>query len=183
MPSPPPGARPTGPSCPSALPSEFCNGESLVSASPEQFRKRYHASKGKPRPRGRYSASTAMRAAFSKGSLACRTGTGAVCKRCRIFKGIPSLCKCYNTCKVWYRCTSGGISVKAAPAVPPLRDAPGCRGRPTPTPPQRTPQCGETLRGRKPPIGVDKLPTPMACCLPQCTVARPDAVPHPAGSR
>ena len=99
--------------CPSALPSEFCIGESLVSASPEQFRKRYHASKGKPRPWGRYSASTAMRATFSKGSLA--RGTDAVCKRCRIFKGIPSLCKRYNACKVWYRCTSGGISVKAAP--------------------------------------------------------------------
>ena len=99
--------------CPGALPSEFCIGESLVSTSPEQFRKRYHASKGKPRPWGRYSASAAMRATFSKGSLA--RGTDAVCKRCRIFKGIPSLCKRYNTCKAWYRCTSGGISVKAAP--------------------------------------------------------------------
>ena len=56
-----------------------------------------------------------MRATFSKGSLARGTDAGAVCKRCRIFKGIPSLCKRYNTCKAWYRCTSGGISVKAAP--------------------------------------------------------------------
>ena len=149
--------RPSLPSrCPSALPSEFCIGESLLSASPEQFRKRYHASKGKPRPWGRYSASTAMRATFSKGSLARRTGTDAVCKRCRILKGIPSLCKRYNTCKAWYRCTSGGISVKAAPAVPPLRDAPGCGGRPTPTPPRRTPGHSKTLRGRKLPIGVGR---------------------------
>ena len=137
--------------CPSALPSEFCIGESLVSTSPEQFRKRYHASKGKPRPWGRYSASTAMRATFSKGSLA--RGTDAVCKRCRILKGIPSLCKRYNACKVWYRCTSGGISVKAAPAVPPLRDAPGCGGRPTPTPPRRTPGTARRFGAGNHPLG------------------------------
>ena len=29
---------------------------------------------------------------------------GLFCKRCGVFKGIPSLCKCYNACKVWYRC-------------------------------------------------------------------------------
>ena len=28
------------------------------------------------------------------------------CKRSGDLKGIPSLCKCYNTCKVLYRCTS-----------------------------------------------------------------------------
>jgi len=161
--------------CPGALPSEFCIGESLVSTSPEQFRKRYHASKGKPRPWGRYSASTAMRATFSKGSLACRTGTGAVCKRCRILKGIPSLCKRYNACKVWYRCTSGGISVKAAPAVPPLRDAPGCGGRPTPTPPRRTP--GTARR-----FGAGNHPLEQASSLPQWPVACPNA-PLPAPMR
>ena len=110
---------PTSPASHRAAPApsrrSSASGNSLVNASPEQFRKRYHASKGKPRPWGRYSASTAMRAAFSKGSLARGTDAGAVCKRCRIFKGIPSLCKRYNTCKAWYRCTSGGISVKAAP--------------------------------------------------------------------
>ena len=110
---------PTAPASHRAAPApsrrSSASENNLVNASPEQLRKRYHASKGKPRPWGRYSASTAMRATFSKGSLARRTGTDAVCKRCRIFKGIPSLCKRYNTCKVWYRCTSGGISVKAAP--------------------------------------------------------------------
>ena len=29
---------------------------------------------------------------------------GLFCKRSRVFKGMPSLCKRYNTCKVWYRC-------------------------------------------------------------------------------
>ena len=146
---------PTSPASHRAAPApsrrSSASGNSLVNASPEQFRKRYHASKGKPRPWGRYSASTAMRATFAKGSLA--RGTDAVCKRCRIFKGIPSLCKRYNTCKAWYRCTSGGISVKADPAVPPLRDAPGCGGRPTPTPPRRTPGTARRFGAGNHPLG------------------------------
>ena len=87
--------------------------------------------------------------------------------------------------------------MKAAPAAPPLRDAPehsgadqrqrlrgappSAVGRPTLTPPRRTPKYGETHWGRKLPIGVgnhllgqvsphwgrlitcpnDPLPTPM----------------------
>ena len=171
MPPAPPGTRPTGPSCPrihdastnhpsrplhcpSALPSEFCIGESLVSTSPEQFRKRYHASKGKPRPWGRYSASTAMRATFSKESLA--RGTDAVCKRCRIFKGIPSLCKRYNACKVtvslykWrHLCESGPRCSTAARCA---------RVRWSANADASTAHSGysETLRGRKSPIGVGR---------------------------
>ena len=40
---------------------------------------------------------------------------GLFCKRSGIFKGIPSLCKCYNACKVLYPCESGGIAVKTGP--------------------------------------------------------------------
>ena len=44
-------------------------------------------------------------------------GVRAVLRAGRGFKGIPSLCKCYNACEVWYRCESGGIAVKAAPVL------------------------------------------------------------------
>ena len=48
----------------------------------------------------------------------CRSGLlGLFCGRFRGFKGIPSLCKCYNACKVLYPCESGGIAVKAGPTV------------------------------------------------------------------
>ena len=59
---------------------------------------------------------------FSKGNLARRAerhGTARhgkqFCKRSGVFKGIPSLSKCYNACKVLYRCESGGITVKTGP--------------------------------------------------------------------
>ena len=39
------------------------------------------------------------------------------CKRSGVLKGIPSLCKCYNACKVLYPCESGGIAVKTGPVV------------------------------------------------------------------
>ena len=39
-------------------------------------------------------------------------------KRSGVFKGIPSLCKCYNACEVWYHCKSGDIAVKTAHHAP-----------------------------------------------------------------
>ena len=44
-----------------------------------------------------------------------------LCKRSGVFKGIPSLCKCYNTCKVWYRCENGPCRVGIAAKTEPLR--------------------------------------------------------------
>ena len=35
--------------------------------------------------------------------------------RSGVLKGIPSLCKRYNACKVWHRCKSGGVAVKIGP--------------------------------------------------------------------
>ena len=60
--------------------------------------------------------------------------------------------ECYNTCEVWYRCESGGFAVKAELGAPQVR-ALGHDG---------------LYRGRKPLIGVGKLPAPMARFLPQC---------------
>ena len=36
------------------------------------------------------------------------------CKRSRVLKGMPSLCKRYNACKVWYGCISG-VSLRKQP--------------------------------------------------------------------
>ena len=40
---------------------------------------------------------------------------GQFCERSGVFKGIPPLCQCYNACKVWHRCKSGGVAVKTGP--------------------------------------------------------------------
>lgn len=42
-------------------------------------------------------------------------GRGRGLQAMSYFQSDTTLCKRYNTCKAWYRCTSGGISVKAAP--------------------------------------------------------------------
>ena len=129
MPSTQPGAHRTAPPPYHRNP---VSENSLVIASPGPFREWHHISKGKSHPCGRYSASTAKYAACSKGSLARGAGARAVLQAKRSFQRDTTLCKCYNACKAWYRCTSGGISVKAAPAAPPLRDAPRCGGRTAP---------------------------------------------------
>ena len=54
---------------------------------------------------------------FKGKSLTWGGHSGLFCKRSGVLKGIPSLCKCYNACKVLYRCESGGIAVKAGPTV------------------------------------------------------------------
>ena len=66
-----------------------------------------------------------------------------------------TLCKRYNTCKVWYRCESGGIAVKTGPAAPPGSMV--------------------ATTGREPLIGAGEPALGQANCLSQCTVARPDA--------
>ena len=59
-----------------------------------------------------------VRGGVSKGSLSPSGGrSGLFCKRSGVLKGIPSLCKCYNACEVWYCCESGGIAVKVAPVL------------------------------------------------------------------
>ena len=60
-----------------------------------------------------------VRGGVSKGSLSPSGGrSGLFCKRSGVLKGIPSLCKCYNACEVWYRCESGprlvGIAARTA---------------------------------------------------------------------
>ena len=177
-PSAPPGAHRTAP--PSYRRGSVSEN-SLVNASPGLFREWHHISKGKSHPCGRYSDSTAKHAACSKGSLARRTGARPVSGRYATlskrsltrgagaravlqakwsFQSDTTLCKCYNACKAWYRCTSGGISVKAAPAAPPLRDAPEHSG---PTNANASAAHSQVRRdalgqetthwGRKPPIG------------------------------
>ena len=73
------------------------------------------------------------------------------CKRSGVFKGKPSLPKRYNTCKVWHRCESESD----------LTTRPRTRMRLTAL------GRGDRHWGRKPPIGVGKLPTPMGRCLPR----------------
>ena len=67
------------------------------------FSKRCRALKGKAGPRG-----GTLRLFCKAGTLsrpARRRALGGIlglfCKRSRVLKGIPSLCKCYNACKVW----------------------------------------------------------------------------------
>ena len=90
------------------------------------------------RARGAVGRLVANDVVFSKGNLAPRAGAGVVlqvmsrfqrevsalgrvrglfCKRSGVLKGIPSLCKCYNACKVLYPCESGGVAVKTGPVV------------------------------------------------------------------
>ena len=52
---------------------------------------------------------------------------GLFCKRSGVFKGIPSLCKRYNACKVWHRCESGTCRVGIAVKTVHWRAAPGFR--------------------------------------------------------
>ena len=88
-------------------------------------------------PRGSCASSFASDAAVSKGSLGPGEGAGGCfaraaggirstvpalgrvrgqfCERSGVLKGIPSLCKRYNACKVWHRCKSGGVAVKTGP--------------------------------------------------------------------
>ena len=65
-------------------------------------------------PSGKRPIGPSWRSRVSRSGPIRRT-LGSFCKRSGVFKGIPSLCKRYNTCKVWHRCESGGIAVKTAP--------------------------------------------------------------------
>ena len=53
-------------------------------------------------------------------------GVGLFRKRSRVFKGIPTLRKCYHACRTRYRCETGGIPVKTDPVAAP--GPPGRRG-------------------------------------------------------
>ena len=46
-------------------------------------------------------------------------GVGLFRKRSRVFKGIPTLRKCYHACRTRYRCETGGIPVKTDPVAAP----------------------------------------------------------------
>ena len=120
--------------CPTVLPSGFCIGEHLGQCLAQTIPQATPRSQREVAPAGRalgrYLAGTPR---FQRESSPVDRTRVLFCKRSGVFKGIQSLCKRYNTCKVWYRCTSGGISMKAAPAAPPLRDAPRCGGRTAPT--------------------------------------------------
>ena len=53
------------------------------------------------------------------GNRGVRDCVSAVLQAMSRFQRDTTLCKRYNTCKVWYRCESGGIAVKTGPAAPP----------------------------------------------------------------
>ena len=122
---------------------------------------------------------------------------GLFCKRCGVFKGIPSLCKCYNACKVWYRCENGpcrvGIAVKTESVAPPqpapvsndrtgtgigaLPSARVCFGEGEVAAGQENGHRsvavgkGNGNWGRESGIGAGKLPAPIRRSLPQCEPA------------
>ena len=104
----------------------------------------------------------------------------------RYFASVIKLAKCGSAAKVGIRRV--GIAVKTAHGArlpgPGARRPRGIAARTGPAPP---PLSNETHWGRKPPIGVGNLPTPMPSCLPQCgealAVAYPNAARHAAAPR
>ena len=161
--------------------------EQLIGTAIAESRNRKEA------PQRNARSTPSWRSCVSRSGPVVRT-LGSFCKRGGVFKGIPSLCKCYIACKVWHRCESGGIAAKVGIrrvgiAVktahggrlpgPGARRPRGIAVRTGPAPP---PLSNETHWGRKPPIGVGNLPTPMPSCLPQCGKARYVACPN-AGAR
>ena len=94
----------------------------------------------------------------------------------RYFASVIKLAKCGSAAKVGIRRV--GIAVKTAHGArfpgPGARRPRGIAARTGPAPPLLS---NETHWGRKPPIGVGNLPTPMPSCLPQCGNARHVAYP------
>ena len=122
-------------------------------------------------------------------------GTGAVFKRSGVFKGIPPLCQCYNACKVWHRCKSGGVAVKTGPwsarAQAPVGQVRSARWPRSPRradsgalgPGAAAPAAPPAVPSRAPRAALGQasphwgrlitcpnaqFPTPMACFLPRC---------------
>ena len=95
----------------------------------------------------------------------------------RYFASVITLAKCGSAAKVGIRRV--GIAVKTAHGArlpdPGARRPRGIAARTGPAPPLLS---NETHWGRKPPIGVGNLPTPMPSCLPQCGKARHVAYPN-----
>ena len=95
----------------------------------------------------------------------------------RYFASVIKLAKCGSAAKVGIRRV--GIAVKTAHGArfpgPGARRPRGIAARTGPAPP---PLSNETHWGRKPPIGVGNLPTPMHRNLPQCGKARHVAYPN-----
>ena len=95
----------------------------------------------------------------------------------RHFASVITLAKCGSAAKVGIRRV--GIAVKTAHGArlpdPGAQRPRGIAARTGPAPP---PLSNETHWGRKPPIGVGNLPTPMPSCLPQYGKARHVAYPN-----
>ena len=137
-----------------AIPSwwSFVLESAPVRAGPRPFCKRCRTFKGKSRPPGGCS--------------------GLFCKRCGVLKGMPPLRKRYNTCKVWYRCETGGIAVKTDPVARAPRP-PGRRESHWGTLAalgQVSPHWGRLLTCPNGPLPTPNapLPAPMTRCLSQC---------------
>ena len=135
---------------------------------------------------------------------------GQFCERSGVLKGIPSLCKRYNACKVWHRCETGGVAVKTGPwsaraqaPVGQVRSArrprsprradsgalgPGAAAPAAPpAAPSRAPRAalGQASPhwGRLITCPNAQFPTPMARILPRCGHASCSYGPYPAPMR
>ena len=111
------------------------------------------------------------------GYLGCFASEVEFSKGYRYFASVIKLAKCGSAAKVGIRRV--GIAVKTAHGArlpgPGAQRPRGIAARTGPAPP---PLSNETHWGRKPPIGVGNLPTPMPSCLPQGGKARHVAYPN-----